>query len=101
MSAGHDMWPKILVDSITTGGHLQTIAPSAHHLDGTLEYDAHNLYGHNSAMATWRALESIYPDRRPFTLTRYKEQVSLTQSARCCDGTDMLLHDRVVNPRIR
>ena len=30
----------------------------------------HNLYGHSSAMATWRALTSIYPERRPFLLTR-------------------------------
>ncbi|CAL5222310.1 g4654 [Coccomyxa viridis] len=48
----------------------KTIALSAHHLDGTLEYNVHNLYGHNSAMATWRALGSIYPNKRPFLLTR-------------------------------
>ena len=49
----------------------QVIPPTAHHLDGTLEYNVHNLYGHASAMATWRALTNIYPERRPFVLTRY------------------------------
>lgn len=48
----------------------QVISPTAHHLDGTLEYNVHNLYGHTSARATAHALSNIYPDRRPFVLTR-------------------------------
>ena len=56
---------------ITHSSFVQVISPTAHHLDGTLEYNVHNLYGHSSAMATWRALTNIYPERRPFLLTRY------------------------------
>ncbi|KAJ7299627.1 hypothetical protein O6H91_Y189900 [Diphasiastrum complanatum] len=47
----------------------KTIATSAVHYGGILEYDAHNLYGMSEAMVTNRALQSVL-QKRPFVLSR-------------------------------
>ena len=47
----------------------KTLAVTARHADGTLEYDAHNLYGYYEAVATARALRSIR-GRRHFSFSR-------------------------------
>lgn len=47
----------------------KTIATSAIHFGGILEYDAHNLYGFSEAIATHRALSSVRK-KRPFVLSR-------------------------------
>ncbi|KAF9918832.1 alpha-glucosidase maltase [Lobosporangium transversale] len=48
----------------------RTISPDALHYGGITEYDAHNLYGHMEAIATYNAMRSIRPDRKPFILSR-------------------------------
>ncbi|CAI0417378.1 unnamed protein product, partial [Linum tenue] len=48
---------------------LHTIAPSAVHYNGVLEYDAHSLYALSQAIATHKALSSI-KGKRPFILSR-------------------------------
>jgi hypothetical protein len=48
-----------------------TIPVSASHYDGTLEYDAHSIYGLSEAIATHAALLELRPGKRPFILTRY------------------------------
>ncbi|CAG8451062.1 6860_t:CDS:2 [Ambispora leptoticha] len=40
------------------------------HKNGVLEYDAHNLFGHMEGIATYNALRTIRPDKRPFVLSR-------------------------------
>ena len=50
-------------------GH-NTIGTTARHADGSLEYNAHNLYGLSEAVATHTALEKI-TGKRPFILTRW------------------------------
>lgn len=52
-------------DALDTGA----IAPDAVHRDGTLDYDAHNLYGFSEAVATHNALASVR-GKRPFVLSR-------------------------------
>eukprot|EP00250_Pteridium_aquilinum_P007406 c17128_g1_i1 orf=145-2781(-) len=47
----------------------KTIATSATHFGGILEYDAHNLYGFSEAIATNRALR-LTLKKRPFVLSR-------------------------------
>lgn len=47
----------------------KTIATSAMHFGGILEYDAHNLYGFSEAIATNRALRWALK-KRPFVLSR-------------------------------
>lgn len=49
-------------------GH-HTIGTTATHADGSLEYNAHNLYGLSEAVATHTALQKI-TGKRPFVLTR-------------------------------
>ncbi|CAI0460259.1 unnamed protein product [Linum tenue] len=48
---------------------LHTIAASAFHYNGVLEYDAHSLYALSHAIATHKALSSI-KGKRPFILSR-------------------------------
>ncbi|CAN0870707.1 Alpha-xylosidase 1 [Linum grandiflorum] len=48
---------------------LGTIAASAVHYDGVLEYDAHSLYGFSQAVATHKALQGLQ-GKRPFILSR-------------------------------
>jgi hypothetical protein len=49
---------------------FRTLPVTARHGDGSLEYDAHNLYGLAQAAVTARALARLAPHRRPFVLTR-------------------------------
>ncbi|CAN8275753.1 unnamed protein product [Cochlearia groenlandica] len=48
---------------------FKTIATSAYHYNGVLEYDAHSLYGFSETIATHKALQSI-ENKRPFILSR-------------------------------
>ncbi|MQM02306.1 hypothetical protein Taro_035070 [Colocasia esculenta] len=56
-----------------SGAHVplgfKTIATSATHYKGVLEYDAHSLYGFSQAVATHKALQGL-EGKRPFILTR-------------------------------
>ncbi|KAJ8760767.1 hypothetical protein K2173_018827 [Erythroxylum novogranatense] len=47
----------------------KTIATSAVHYNGVLEYDAHSLYGFSQTIATHKGLQGIQ-GKRPFILTR-------------------------------
>lgn len=47
----------------------RTLGMTATHADGSLEYNAHNLYGLSEAEATCGALQDI-TGKRPFMLTR-------------------------------
>ncbi|KAF3431860.1 hypothetical protein FNV43_RR26596 [Rhamnella rubrinervis] len=48
---------------------FKTIATSAVHYNGILEYDAHSLYGFSQAIATHKALQGL-EGKRPFILSR-------------------------------
>ncbi|XP_012463676.1 alpha-xylosidase 1 [Gossypium raimondii] len=48
---------------------FKTIATSAVHYNGVLEYDAHSLYGFSQAIATHKALQGL-EGKRPFILSR-------------------------------
>ncbi|KAJ6324469.1 hypothetical protein OIU76_011719 [Salix suchowensis] len=47
----------------------KTIATSAVHYNGVLEYDAHSIYGFSQAIATHKALQDV-EGKRPFILSR-------------------------------
>ncbi|XP_076914891.1 alpha-xylosidase 1-like [Bidens hawaiensis] len=47
----------------------KTIATSAVHYNGVLEYDAHSIYGFSHAIATHKALQALQ-GKRPFVLSR-------------------------------
>ncbi|KAI0450527.1 glycoside hydrolase family 31 protein [Xylaria acuta] len=50
------------------GGH--TMSSNATHSDGTLQYDFHNIWGHQYLNATYYALLNIFPKKRPFIIGR-------------------------------
>ncbi|KAI0533140.1 glycoside hydrolase family 31 protein [Xylaria digitata] len=49
-------------------GH--TLSPNATHSDGTVQYDFHNIWGHQLLNATYHALLNISPKKRPFIIGR-------------------------------
>ncbi|KAL2610194.1 hypothetical protein R1flu_028767 [Riccia fluitans] len=48
----------------------RTIAMSALHHGGIKEYDAHNLFGLTESIMTYSALKTLFPEKRPFLLSR-------------------------------
>ncbi|XP_040378675.1 alpha-xylosidase 1 [Oryza brachyantha] len=60
---------KINASGQTARLGFNTIATSATHYNGILEYNAHSLYGFSQAIATHRALQGLQ-GKRPFILTR-------------------------------
>lgn len=61
--------------NLTLEGHSllrQAVAPYATHNDGlnTTEYELHNTYGYISGKATYNALLSVFPGKRPFWIAR-------------------------------
>lgn len=67
-------FPPYVIDSFLAGHSLikSGIAPNATHSDAynTTEYEQHNLFGLQISNATYHALLSIFPNRRPFTVGR-------------------------------
>ena len=53
----------------------KTIAVTAHHYDGTLEYNVHNLYGAYEVKATAEALRAIRK-KRQFIFTRCAQRLA-------------------------
>jgi alpha-glucosidase len=49
---------------------VHAVSPNATHHGGTREYDFHNLNGHLILNATYAALLSIFPSKRPFIIGR-------------------------------
>ncbi|KAI0004052.1 glycoside hydrolase family 31 protein [Xylariaceae sp. FL0662B] len=49
---------------------VHAVSPNATHHGGTLEYDFHNLYGHQILNATYHALLNVFPEKRPFIIGR-------------------------------
>ncbi|KAF8399134.1 hypothetical protein HHK36_014999 [Tetracentron sinense] len=60
---------KINASGIQAPIGYKTIATSAVHYNGVLEYDAHSLYGFSHAVATHKALQEL-EGKRPFVLSR-------------------------------
>lgn len=60
---------KINASGITGRLGYNTIATSATHYNGILEYNAHSLYGFSQTIATHKGLQGIQ-GKRPFILTR-------------------------------
>ncbi len=49
---------------------VKAVSPNATHHGGILEYDVHNLYGHQILNATYHALLDLFPKKRPFIIGR-------------------------------
>lgn len=48
----------------------KTVSPNATHHDGTVQYDFHNVWGHQLLNATYHSLLNIFPTKRPFIIGR-------------------------------
>ncbi|KAH9826584.1 putative alpha-glucosidase AgdA [Teratosphaeria destructans] len=69
------IYPPYAINNFLNGHSLgaQAIMTNATHNDGpynSTEYDLHNLYGHQSANATYNALKAVFPGKRPFFVSR-------------------------------
>ncbi|KAL9099583.1 MAG: hypothetical protein Q9163_004940 [Psora crenata] len=62
--------PPYVVNNIQGDLAVHALSPNATHADGTADYDIHNLWGHQILNATYYALLSAIPDRRPFIIGR-------------------------------
>ncbi|RDX77258.1 Alpha-xylosidase 1, partial [Mucuna pruriens] len=60
---------KINASGVQAPIGFKTIATSAVHYNGVLEYDAHSIYGFSQAIATHKALQGLQ-GKRPFILSR-------------------------------
>lgn len=49
---------------------VHAVSPNATHQNGVVEYDWHNLYGYQMSIATYKSLEKVFPEKRPFIITR-------------------------------
>ncbi|CAI4219322.1 unnamed protein product [Parascedosporium putredinis] len=62
--------PPYMINNVHGHISIKAVAPEAVHHGGVLEYDVHNLFGHQILNATYTALRTIQPDKRPFIIGR-------------------------------
>ena len=62
--------PPYVINNIQGDLAVHAVSPNASHHDGTLEYDVHNLFGHQILNATYQALLAAIPGKRPFIIGR-------------------------------
>jgi alpha-glucosidase len=63
-------WPPYAINNFHGDLAVHAISPNATHHGGHVEYDVHNLFGHQILNATYHALRRIHPTKRPFLLGR-------------------------------
>ena len=62
--------PPYVINNVNVDLAVHAVSPDATHVDGTQEYDIHNLFGHQILNATYHALLSVFPGKRPFIIGR-------------------------------
>jgi alpha-glucosidase len=62
--------PPYAINNVNGDLAVHAVSPNATHIDGVQEYDVHNLFGHQILNATYQALLSIFPSRRPLIIGR-------------------------------
>ncbi|KAL0935019.1 alpha-glucosidase [Colletotrichum truncatum] len=62
--------PPYVIDHIHGDLAVHAVSPNATHHGGSQEYDFHNLFGHQILNATYHALLSVFPEKRPFIIGR-------------------------------
>ncbi|KAI1137277.1 glycoside hydrolase family 31 protein [Hypoxylon sp. FL0543] len=63
-------WPPYAINNWHGDLAVSAVSPNATHHGGVLEYDVHNLFGHQILNATYHALLNIFPTKRPFIIGR-------------------------------
>lgn len=62
--------PPYVINNVLGDLAVHAVAPNATHYGGAQEYDIHNLFGHSILKATYEALISVIPGKRPFIIGR-------------------------------
>jgi len=62
--------PPYAINNVQGDLAVHAVSPNATHIDGTEEYDIHNLFGYQIMNATYEALLSVFPGKRPFIIGR-------------------------------
>ncbi|KAG0649653.1 Alpha-glucosidase [Hyphodiscus hymeniophilus] len=63
-------YPPYVLNNINGALDVHAVSPNATHHGGTVEYDYHNLFGHQILNATYHALLGVFPGKRPFIIGR-------------------------------
>lgn len=63
-------YPPYVINNVNGDLSVHAVSPNATHHDGSIEYDVHNLFGYEILNATYNALTSIFPGKRPFIIGR-------------------------------
>ena len=63
-------YPPYVINNVKGELGGAAMSPNATHADGTIEYEVHNLFGHTILNATYNALLSAMPGKRPFIIGR-------------------------------
>lgn len=63
-------YPPYVINNNAGDLAVHAVSPNATHQGGTLEYDFHNLFGHQILNATHQALLAVFPEKRPFIIGR-------------------------------
>lgn len=62
--------PPYVINHVQGDLAVHAVSPNATHADGTVEYEIHNLYGHQLLNATYHGLLQVFPNKRPFIIGR-------------------------------
>ncbi|KAK4193285.1 family 31 putative glycoside hydrolase [Podospora australis] len=63
-------WPPYAINNYHGDLGVHAVSPNATHNGGYLEYDFHNLFGHQILNATYQALLKVFDGKRPFIIGR-------------------------------
>jgi alpha-glucosidase len=63
-------YPPYVINNVQGDLAVHAVSPNATHHDGSVEYEYHNLFGHQILNATYHALLNILPTKRPFIIGR-------------------------------
>jgi alpha-glucosidase len=69
-SARNIEYPPYAINHVQGALGVHAVLPNATHHGGTVEYDHHNLFGHQILNATYHALLNVFPTKRPFIIGR-------------------------------
>lgn len=63
-------WPPYVINNFHGDLAVHAVSPNATHHGGFLQYDFHNLFGHQLLNATYQALLKVHQGKRPFIIGR-------------------------------
>ncbi|KAK1990425.1 family 31 glycosyl hydrolase [Colletotrichum falcatum] len=63
-------YPPYVINNVHGDLAAHAVSPNATHHGGAQEYDVHNLFGYQILNATYHALLSVFPGKRPFIIGR-------------------------------